>query len=99
MPYLLVFLGSLGVDLVPIMAPPAWTVMAFLLVKYDLNPWMVLAIGVPASALGRYLFSLYIPKFSDKVLARRKKEELSYVGNNSRGGWKKTLRFDFSVFK
>lgn len=80
MPYLLVFLGSLGVDLVPIMAPPAWTVMAFLLVKYDLNPWMVLAIGVPASALGRYLFSLYIPKFSDKVLARRKKEELSYVG-------------------
>jgi membrane protein YqaA with SNARE-associated domain len=85
MPYLWIFLGSLGVDLVPIMAPPAWTVMAFFLVKYQLNPWTVLAVGVPASALGRYLFSLYIPKFSDKVLARRKKEELSYVGKKLRG--------------
>jgi membrane protein DedA with SNARE-associated domain len=75
-----VFLGSLGVDLVPIVAPPAWTLMAFLLVKYHLNPWAVLAVGVPGSALGRYIFSLYIPKFSDKVIARKKKEELKYVG-------------------
>ena len=85
MPYLLVFLGSLGVDLIPIMAPPAWTVMAFCIVKYELNPWIALAVGVPASALGRYLFSLYIPKFSDKVLARRKKEELTYVGKKLKG--------------
>ena len=84
-PYLLVFLGSMGVDLIPIMAPPAWTVMAFCIVKYDLNPWIVLAVGVPASALGRYLFSLYIPRFSEKVLARRKKEELTYVGKKLRG--------------
>jgi membrane protein DedA with SNARE-associated domain len=78
--YLLVFLGSLGVDLIPVVAPPAWTIMAFLLVKYHLNPWGVLAAGVPGSALGRYFFSLYIPKFSDKVVARQKKEELTYVG-------------------
>jgi len=83
-PYLLVFFGSLGVDLIPIMAPPAWTVMAFAIVKYRLNPWIVLAVGVPASALGRYLFSLYIPKFSDNVLARKKKEELNYVGKKLR---------------
>jgi membrane protein YqaA with SNARE-associated domain len=85
MPYLLVFFGSLGVDLIPIMAPPAWTVMAFAIMKYQLNPWIVLAIGVPASALGRYLFSLYIPKFSEKVLARKKKQELNYVGKKLRG--------------
>ena len=85
MPYLLVFFGSLGVDLIPIMAPPAWTVMAFCIVKYHLNPWMTLAIGVPASALGRYLFSLYIPKFSDRFLARRKKEDLNYVGKKLKG--------------
>ena len=84
-PYLLVFLGSMGVDMIPIMAPPAWTIMAFAIVKYHLNPWMVLAVGVPASALGRYLFSLYIPKFSDWVLARQKKEELNYVGKKLRG--------------
>lgn len=85
MPYLLVFLGSLGVDLIPVMAPPAWTVMAFAIVKYHLNPWIVLCIGVPASALGRYLFSLYIPKFSDRVLAKRKKAELNYVGKKLKG--------------
>lgn len=75
----------MGVDLIPIMAPPAWTVMAFCIVKYDLNSWIALAVGVPASALGRYLFSLYIPKFSDKVLARKKKEDLTYVGKKLKG--------------
>jgi membrane protein YqaA with SNARE-associated domain len=84
-PYLLVFLGSFGVDTIPVLAPPAWTIMAFAIVKYRLNPWIVLAIGVPASALGRYVFSLYIPKFSDKVLAKRKKEELNYVGKKLKG--------------
>jgi hypothetical protein len=78
--YLLVFLGSLAVDLIPVVAPPAWTLMTFLLVKYQLNLWLVLAVGVPGSALGRFLFSLYIRKFSDTVIARRKKEELQYVG-------------------
>jgi len=81
--------------MVPIMAPPAWTVMAFCIVKYELNPWLTLAIGVPASALGRYLFSLYIPKFSDKVLAKRKKEELSYVGKKLKGRLWQTWVFVF----
>lgn len=95
MPYLLVFLGSLGVDMVPVVAPPAWTIMAFCIVKYQLNPWLALAIGVPASALGRYLFSLYIPKFSDRVLAKRKKEELSYVGKKLKGRLWQTWVFVF----
>jgi membrane protein YqaA with SNARE-associated domain len=85
LPYLLVFFGSHGVDLITIKAPPAWTVMAFAIMKYRLNPWLVLAVGVPASALGRYLFSLYIPKFSDRVLATKKKHELNYVGKKLRG--------------
>ena len=70
----------MAVDLIPLVAPPAWTLMTFLLVKYHLNPWLVLAVGVPGSALGRYLFSLYIPKFSAKVMARQKKADLRYVG-------------------
>jgi hypothetical protein len=78
--YVAIFLGSLAVDLVPVVAPPAWTLMAFLLVKYHLNLWPVLAVGVPGSALGRYLFSLYITKFSDMVMARWKKDELRYFG-------------------
>jgi len=83
--YLFVFLGSLGVDLIPVVAPPAWMVMAFLLVKYHLNLWLVLAAGVPGSALGRYFFSLYIQTFSNKVIARQKREELRYVGKKLHG--------------
>ena len=78
--YLAVFLGSLAVDLIPVIGPPAWTLMVFLLMKYDLNPWLVLAVGVPGSTIGRYVLSLYIPKFSDKLITRRKNEELQFVG-------------------
>ena len=78
--YLVVFLSALAVDLVPVIGPPAWTVMVFLLMKFDLNPWGVLAVGVPGSALGRYLLSLYIPKISSKFLKPRKNEELEFIG-------------------
>ena len=64
--------------------------MTFLLVKYHLNPWLVLAVGVPGSALGRYFFSLYIQKFSGKVIARQKKEELRYVGKKLDRRWWQT---------
>jgi membrane protein YqaA with SNARE-associated domain len=83
--YFFVFLGSMAVDLIPVMAPPAWMVMTFLLMKYRLDPWMVLAVGVPGSVLGRYLFSLYIPKFSDKVITKRKNEELRWLGKKLKG--------------
>ena len=89
------FLGALAVDLIPVVAPPAWTLMAFMLVKYDLNPWLVLAVGVPGSALGRYLFSLYIPKFSDRMIARKKNEELRYVGKRLERHWWQTWLFVF----
>jgi hypothetical protein len=70
--YALVFLGSFLVDLIPVMGPPAWIVMVFLQVRFDLNVWAVLLIGVPGSALGRYCMSVYIPKISDKILKARK---------------------------
>ena len=80
MMYVVVFFAAFAVDLIPGIGPPAWTVMVFLLIRYDLNPWLVLAVGVPASTLGRYLLSRYIPKFSDKLIKKRKNEELQFVG-------------------
>ena len=80
MPYLWVFLASLLVDLVPIIGPPAWTVMVVLMMRFDLNPWLVLAVGVPASVLGRYVLSLYTPWLSKKIIKTRKSDELEFVG-------------------
>jgi hypothetical protein len=78
--YFGVFLGSLAVDLVPIFAPPAWTIMVFFILKFNLNPWIVLGLGVTGTTIGRYFFSLYIPKISRKILKDRKEKELEFVG-------------------
>jgi membrane protein DedA with SNARE-associated domain len=83
--YLGVFLGSLGVDLIPIAAPPAWTIMVFFILKFDLNPWIALVIGVFGSTIGRYIFSLYIPKVTRKILKSRKEKELEFVGKKLGG--------------
>lgn len=80
MMYLVVFLSSLAVDTIPFVAPPVWMVMVFLLVKFDLNPWIVLLVGVPGSTLGRYLFGLYVAKFSLKHIKRHTHEEMEYLG-------------------
>ena len=64
--YALVFLGTLLVDIVPFPLPPAFTVMVFLQILYDLNIWAVIAIGVVGSIVGRYVLTLYIPKLSGK---------------------------------
>src|ERR1041384_1667887 len=78
--YLVVFLASCLVDLIPVIGPPAWPVMIFFQVKFDLNVWLVLAFGVPGSTLGRFLMGLYIPKIAEKIIKRRKNQELEFLG-------------------
>ena len=80
MMYLAVFLSALVIDLIPIISPPAWTAMVFLMVKFDLNPWIVIVTGVAGSTIGRYIFSLYVTKLSDHFIKRRKREELEFLG-------------------
>ena len=91
--YFFVFLFSLLVDLIPFIGPPAWTVMVFLYLKYDLNIWVVLVCGVIGSAIGRYLFALYIPYISSKVLNARKETDLHYLGDKLSGNKWKTQAF------
>ena len=78
--YLAVFLCAFAVDLIPVIAPPAWTLMVFFLVRFHLNPWVMLVAGVSGSTLGKYIFSLYVPKIADQLIKRRKREELEFMG-------------------
>ena len=78
--YLAVFLCAFAVDLIPVIAPPAWTLMLYFLVKFHLNPWVVLVAGVSGSTLGKYIFSLYVPQITDKIIKRHKREELEFMG-------------------
>lgn len=91
-PYVLMFFAALATDLIPVIGPPVWTVMVFMLVKFDLNPWLVLAVGVPGSVLGRYVLSLYVPKLLGKVMKRTKSDELEFVGRKLKGSlWRSWL--------
>jgi len=90
--YILVFLASFVVDLVPFIGPPAWTVMVFLQMRYDLNVWYVLVAGVLGSTLGRYMLSLYIPWLSAKLIKVQKNEDIQFVGQKLSGkSWQVAL--------
>lgn len=90
--YFLVFIGSLLVDLVPLIGPPAWTVMVFFQVKFHLNIWFVLITGVTGSALGRYLYSNYIFYLSDRFIKPEKNVDLQFVGQKLQSsGWRVQL--------
>jgi len=78
--YGVVFLATLAVDIIPLLAPPAWTIAVFLLVRFHLNPLIVLLLCASGSTLGRYLMSLYIPRFANLFIKRRKTDELEFLG-------------------
>jgi membrane protein DedA with SNARE-associated domain len=87
--YILVFFASVGVDLVPFIGPPAWTVMVFLQLKFGLDIWYVLIAGVTGSTVGRYLYSLYIPLLSNKVITEEKNRDIRFIGERlGHDGWK-----------
>jgi len=81
--YILVFLSSLLVDVIPLIGPPAWVVMVFFQVKYGLNIWLVLVAGVSGSAIGRYLYSAYVFYFANHFIKPQKNEDLQFIGKNS----------------
>jgi membrane protein YqaA with SNARE-associated domain len=78
--YGVVFLSALAVDVIPLIAPSAWMVAIFLLVKFHLHPWIVLPFCASGSTLGRYLMSLYIPRFASLFIKRHKTDELAFLG-------------------
>jgi len=80
-PYLLVFFAALAVDTIPVFAPPAWILLVVLLVKFKLNPWLTVAIGVIGSTIGRYVLTRYIPKISSRLVNRQEDANLRYIGH------------------
>lgn len=78
--YLLVFFAALAVDTVPVFAPPAWILLVVLLVKFHLNPWLTVIVGVTGSTIGRYILTRYIPKISSRLVNRQEDANLRYIG-------------------
>lgn len=90
--YVVLFVASFIADSLPVIGPPVWTIMVFMQVKFKLEPWLVLAVGVPASVLGRYTLSLYSGKFFGKVIRQKKADEMRFVGKKLNGSlWRAWL--------
>jgi membrane protein YqaA with SNARE-associated domain len=89
MMFLAAFLIGVVVDSIPIFAPPAWSILVILIVKYGANPWGVLVFGVLGSTLGRLILSFYITRVSHKLLNRAENKNLEYIGKKfDQGFWK-----------
>lgn len=87
--YLLVFLGALLFDIVPVPFPPAFTIMVFLQIFFGLNIWLVIVIGVAGSILGRYILTLYIPLIAGRIFKQSKNEDIQFLGKILREkGWR-----------
>jgi membrane protein DedA with SNARE-associated domain len=90
--YLLVFLGAMLFDITPFPLPPAFTVMIFLQITFDLKIWPVIILGVLGSIIGRLILTLYIPKVSAKIFNRKKNEDVQFLGKKMKeNGWKGQL--------
>lgn len=90
--YLYVFLASAAVDIVPLPLPPAFVVMVLLQIRFDLEVWPVIIIGVAGSVLGRYILTLYIPKIANHIFKPDKNEDVQYLGKKLKEkGWKSQL--------
>jgi membrane protein DedA with SNARE-associated domain len=87
--YLLVFVCSCAVDIVPFPLPPAFTIMIALQLIFKLNLWAVILIGVAGSITGRYILTLYIPRIAAKIFNPAKNEDVQYLGKKlKQKGWK-----------
>lgn len=83
--YLAVFAASILVDSIPVFAPPAWTIMAVLMVWKDLDPYAVAAVGAVGSTIGRWVLSVYLPALSRKLLSRERNHNVAYLGSKLGG--------------
>jgi membrane protein YqaA with SNARE-associated domain len=80
------------VDIVPIPLPPAFTVMVYLQIKFNLNIWLVIALGVAGSIVGRFILTLYIPMVAKSVFTRDKNNDAQFLGEKlKQKGWKSHL--------
>jgi hypothetical protein len=83
--YFAAFAAALVVDTVPVFAPPAWTILAFIIVKWKPNAWGIVAAGALGSVIGRYILTLYMPHVSARIFRRWENDNLSFLGKKLGG--------------
>jgi membrane protein YqaA with SNARE-associated domain len=78
--YLVSFGAALLVDTIPVFAPPAWTILAFIIVKWKPNPWGVIMAGALGSVIGRYILTLYMPHVTARIFRPSENDNIAFLG-------------------
>src|SRR5438309_6324886 len=87
--YFLVLICTFVVDVIPLPLPPAFTVMIFLQIYFDLNVWAVIGLGVSGSIIGRFILASYTPYLTAKFFKRSKNNDVHFLGKKIKeNGWK-----------
>ncbi|CAB4589133.1 unannotated protein [freshwater metagenome] len=78
--YLFAILIIIVMNALPAFAPPTWMALVFFLLNYDLNPVVLVALGVASATSGRAILAWYFRKFSHLVPTRFS-QNMEYAGN------------------
>jgi membrane protein DedA with SNARE-associated domain len=65
--FLLIFLVVFLINVIPIFAPPTWTVLSFIAIRYDSNIVLLAVVGAIAATLGR----LVLAKLSNAIVRQK----------------------------
>lgn len=98
--YVLVYVASVLVDCIPVFAPPAWMLMILIMLKFNLNPYVVALVGTMGTVTGRLIFVTYIiPWFGKKTIGKEKEADLKFLGEklSKRGFWAFLFIFVYSI--
>jgi hypothetical protein len=96
LPYILIFAGSLLIDCIPVFAPPAWMLMLYIMMKFNLDAVTVALVGTAGTVSGRLIYmSFIVPWIGKKTIGDDKEDDLEYLGKKLSKKGPATLFFIF----
>lgn len=78
--YIILGIFIFGLNIIPVFAPPTWTVLAFYYLKYDLSLIPVVIIGAVAATLGRIVLYLLAKNYFAKLFPQKWLANLHILG-------------------
>lgn len=94
-PYVGVFFAALAVDLVPVFAPPAWTIIVLLVIKLDIDPYVASVVGAAGSTIGRWALARYMPLLTKRFFSSHEEGNIAFLGRKLGGRFWPKFAFVF----
>ena len=70
-PWLLIWLLTVGLNVVPAFMPPTWALLAYFRVQYDLDVWALALVGAFSATTGRAVLALASQAAGERIVPTR----------------------------